>query len=163
MTIHMLLIGYVIFTRLAELFIARRNTRRLLAVGGYEVGSSHYPLIVLFHVAWIIAVIVLVPTQTPPAIHFLVLFIFTQVMRYWVINSLGTRWTTRIIVLPGSPLVTTGPYRWMHHPNYLVVVSEIALLPLVFGAWEIAMGFSIVNAMLLSYRIRIENNALATP
>jgi len=162
-TIHMLLIGYVILTRLAELFIARRNTRRLLAMGGHEVGGSHYPLIVLFHVAWIIALIVLVPVQTPPTIHFLVLFIFIQVMRYWVISSLGGRWTTRVIVLPGSPLVTTGPYRWLRHPNYLLVVSEIALLPLVFGAWELALGFSIVNAMLLSYRIRIENNALANP
>ena len=161
MTIHMLLIGYVVFTRLAELFIARRNTRRLLVTGGYEVGSSHYPLIVLFHVVWIIALIILVPTHTPPAFHFLALFLFTQALRYWVIISLSARWTTRIIVLPGSPLVSTGPYRWLRHPNYLVVVSEIALLPLIFGAWEIALGFSIVNALLLSYRIRIENNALA--
>lgn len=163
MTIHTLLIGYVVLTRLAELFIARRNTRRLLAMGGYEVGSGHYPLIVLLHVAWIIALIVLVPTQTPPAIHFLALFMVIQVTRYWVISSLGGRWTTRIIVVPGSSLVTKGPYRWLRHPNYLVVVSEIVLLPLVFGAWEIAVGFSVVNAMLLSYRIRIENAALANP
>jgi len=162
-TIHTLLIGYVVLTRLAELFIARRNTRRLLAMGGYEVGSGHYPLIVLLHVAWIIALIVLVPTQTPPAIHFLALFMVIQVTRYWVISSLGGRWTTRIIVVPGSSLVTKGPYRWLRHPNYLVVVSEIVLLPLVFGAWEIAVGFSVVNAMLLSYRIRIENAALANP
>lgn len=161
MTAHGLLVGYVILARFAELLVARRNTRRLLAMGGYEVGRSHYPLIVATHTAWILALALLVPAQTPPAAHFLIPFLLVQVIRYWVIFSLGARWTTRVIVVPGAALVTRGPYRWLRHPNYLVVFAEIALLPLVFGAWEIALGFSAVNAVILLYRIRIEEAALS--
>lgn len=161
MTAHGLLVGYVVYARIAELFVARRNTRRLLAVGGYEVGRSHYPLIVATHVAWIFALAILVPTETPAAAHFLIPFLLVQVIRYWVLYSLGARWTTRIIVVPGAALVTRGPYRWLRHPNYLVVFAEIALLPLVFGAWEIALGFSAINAVILFYRIRIEEAALS--
>lgn len=160
MTAHVLLVGYVILARLAELLVARRNTRRLLAGGGYEVGRSHYPLIVATHAAWILALAFLVPTQTPPAPHFLVPFVLVQVIRYWVIGSLGARWTTRIIVMPGAPLVKHGPYRWLRHPNYWVVAAEIALLPLVFGAWKIALGFSAVNAVILLHRVRIEEREL---
>ena len=159
-TAHGLLVGYVILARLAELLVARRNTRRLLARGGHEVGRRHYPLIVATHTAWIIALAFLVPTETPPAPHFLVPFVLVQVFRYWVIGSLGARWTTRIIVVPGAPLVKHGPYRWLRHPNYLVVAAEIALLPLVFGAWEIALGFSAVNAGILLHRVRIEEKEL---
>ena len=160
MTAHVLLVGYVILARLAELLVARRNTRRLLAGGGHEVGRSHYPLIVATHTAWILALAFLVPTEVPPAPHFLVPFMLVQVIRYWVIGSLGARWTTRIIVVPGSPLVKHGPYRWLRHPNYWVVAAEIALLPLVFGAWEIALGFSAVNAVILLHRVRIEEREL---
>ncbi len=160
MTAHVLLVGYVILARFAELLVARRNTRRLLARGGHEVGRRHYPLVVATHTAWILALAFLVPTETPPAPHFLVPFVLVQVIRYWVIGSLGARWTTRIIVVPGAPLVKHGPYRWLRHPNYLVVAAEIALLPLVFGAWEIALGFSAVNAGILLHRVRIEDKAL---
>ena len=160
MTAHALLLGYVVFARFAELLLARRNTRRLLAMGGYEVGRSHYPLIVVTHVAWILALALLVPTETPPTAHFLIPFILVQIIRYWVIHSLGARWTTRVIVVPGAALVTRGPYRWLRHPNYLVVFAEMAMLPLVFGVWEIALGFSSVNAVIPSYRIRIEEAAL---
>ncbi len=159
-TAHVLLVGYVILARLAELLVARRNTRRLLADGGHEVGRRHYPLIVATHAAWILALAFLVPTETPPAPYFLVPFMLVQVIRYWVIGSLGARWTTRIIVVPGAPLVKLGPYRWLRHPNYWVVAAEIALLPLVFGAWEIALGFSAVNAVLLHHRVRIEERGL---
>ncbi len=162
MTAHVLLLGYVVLARFTELLVARRNTRRLMAMGGYEVGRSHYPLIVATHVAWIFAIALLVPTQTPPAAHFLIPFLLLQVIRYWVIRSLGARWTTRVIVVPGAALVTHGPYRWLRHPNYLVVFAEIALLPLVFEAWGIALGFSAVNAVILLYRIRIEEAALST-
>ncbi len=160
MTAHVLLVGYVILARLAELLVARHNTRRLLAEGGHEVGRRHYPLIVATHIAWILALAFLVPTEAPPAPHFLVPFVLVQVIRYWVIVSLGARWTTRIIVVPGAALVKHGPYRWLRHPNYWVVAAEIALLPLVFGAWEIALGFSAVNAGILLHRVRIEEKAL---
>ena len=160
MTAHVLLVGYVILARLAELLVARRNTRRLLAGGGQEVGRRHYPLIVATHAAWILALAFLVPTETPLVLHFLVPFMLVQVIRYWVIGSLGARWTTRIIIVPGAPLVKHGPYRWLRHPNYWVVAAEIALLPLVFGAWEIALGFSAVNAVLLLHRVRIEEREL---
>lgn len=160
MTAHVLLVGYVILARFAELLVARRNTRRLLARGGHEVGRRHYPLVVATHTAWILALALLVPTETPPAPHFLVPFMLVQVFRYWVIGSLGARWTTRIIVVPGAALVKHGPYRWLRHPNYLVVAAEIALLPLVFGAWEIAFGFSAVNAVILLHRVRIEEREL---
>lgn len=161
MSAHLLLVGYVTFARIVELLIARRNTRRLLAMGGYEVGRNHYPVIVALHVAWIVALAVLVPTETPPVQHFLIAFGLVQVARFWVLGSLGDRWTTRIIVVPGVALVTHGPYRWLRHPNYLVVISEIALLPLAFEAWEIALGFSAVNAVIILYRIQIEEKALA--
>ena len=160
MSAHVLLVGYVVFARLAELLLARRNTRRLLAKGGYEVGRGHYPLIVATHAAWILAVAFLVPTDTSPKVYYLIPFIMLQVVRYWVILSLGDHWTTRVIVLPGAALVTHGPYRWLKHPNYLVVIGEIALLPLVFGAWKVALGFTVVNTAIIFYRIRIEETAL---
>ena len=160
MTAHTLLIGYVVVARLAELAVARRNTKRLMARGGFEVGRDHYPLIVATHTAWILALAFLVPSDSVVDNRFLVLFLVAQIVRYWVILSLGPRWTTRIIVVPGEPLVTRGPYRWLRHPNYLVVAAEIALLPLVFGAWEIAIGFSVVNAAILWKRIRVEERAL---
>jgi methyltransferase len=156
----MLLVGYVILARLAELLLARRNTRRLLASGGHEVGRNHYPLIVALHVSWILSVAFLVPTETPVARHFLALFLLSQALRYWVISTLGARWTTRIIVVPGAALVKHGPYRWLRHPNYWVVIAEIALLPLIFGGWQLALGFSAVNAALLWHRVRIEESAL---
>ena len=102
----------------------------------------------------------LVPTETPPEPAFLIPFLLLQVVRYWIIHSLGDRWTTRVIVMPGAALVTRGPYRWVRHPNYLVVSGEIAVLPLVFGAWEIALGFTVLNSAILLYRIRIEETAL---
>ena len=162
MTAHVVLLGYVVLARLVELSVSRRNTRRLLARGGYEVGQKHYPLIVAIHVGWVLALALLVPADTPPLPLFLIPFLLVQVIRYWVILSLGVRWTTRIIVVPGAALVTHGPYRWLRHPNYLVVAAEIALLPLVFGAWEISLGFSVANAAMLLYRIRVEDAALST-
>jgi len=156
----MLLAAYVVLARLAELVIAGRNTRRLLSAGGHEVGGRHYPLIVITHAGWIAALVFLVPTETPPSLPFLALFALVQALRYWVIGSLGKRWTTRIIVVPGETLVARGPYKWLRHPNYLVVAAEIALLPLVFGAWEIAVVFSVLNAAILFHRIRVEEEAL---
>ncbi len=147
--------------RLAEVALARRNERRLLARGGIEVGASHYPLLFVLHGSWLAALWLLVPPDAPVIWPLLVLFALLQAARLWVIASLGQYWTTRILTVPGAPLVRRGPYRWIKHPNYLVVAAEIAVLPLAFGAWEIALLFSALNALLLWRRIRVEEAALA--
>lgn len=144
--------------RLIELVIANRNTRALLAEGAYEVGRGHYPAIVFLHVAWLVTLWAfllagLVQFQPWAAIAYLVV----QGLRLWTLLSLGRYWTTRIIVVPGAPLVRKGPYRFIRHPNYAVVMLEIALLPLALGSWALALGFSIVNAVVLAWRIQVEN------
>jgi methyltransferase len=153
------LLAFVTLQRVAELPIARANTRRLLAQGGYEVGAGHYPLIVALHAAWLIALWWLAPGR-PIDIPFLLLFLLIEAGRVWVLRTLGPRWTTRIIIVPGEKLVATGPYRFVSHPNYLVVIGEIAVLPLVFGLWEVALIFSLLNAAVLTVRIKAENRAL---
>jgi methyltransferase len=149
--------------RLAELAIASRNTRVLLAEGAYEVGRGHYPAIVFLHGAWLAALWALVLLgyvgfHLWPAIAYLAV----QALRVWTLLSLGRYWTTRIIVVPHAPLLRKGPYRFIRHPNYLVVVLEIALLPLALGSWPIALGFSIVNAIALAWRIKVENETFST-
>ena len=156
-----LLVGLVALQRLAELFIAQRNTRRLLARGGVEVGAGHYPLIVLTHVAWLAAILVLVPSQAPVNWPLLALFVLLQTARVWVLVSLGQFWTTRVITAPGLPLVRRGPYRYLRHPNYVIVAAEIAVLPSIFSAWWIAFVFSVLIGILLMHRVRIENRVLA--
>jgi methyltransferase len=149
----------VAIERLAELAIARRNTERLLAAGAVEHGARHYPFVVAVHAAWLAALLVWVPGDAPVRWIFLSLFILLQFARVWVIATLGPYWTTRIIVPPGAPTVRRGPYRWLRHPNYVIVAAEIALLPLAFGAWDVALIFSLANALVLSYRIRSEEAA----
>ncbi len=151
----------VALQRLAEVGYARRNARRLLAAGGVEHGAGHYSLFVALHGAWLVALFVLVPAEAPADWGLLGLYGLLQLGRLWVIASLGGRWTTRVIVVPGAPLVTRGPYRFLRHPNYLVVALEIPVLPLAFGAWQIALGFGLANLALLAQRIRIEERALA--
>ncbi|HKP79141.1 MAG TPA: isoprenylcysteine carboxylmethyltransferase family protein [Phenylobacterium sp.] len=146
--------------RLGELVLAQRNTRELLSRGGVESGAAHYPLIVALHAAWLAGLWFLAwdrPIHSP----WLVAYIVLQALRAWTLWSLGRRWTTRIITVPGETLVRRGPYRFMRHPNYLVVVGEIAVLPLVFGLWGFALGFSVLNALMLAIRIRAESQALA--
>jgi methyltransferase len=155
------LVLLVLLQRLAEVAWARRNERRLLAEGGIEVGAAHYPLFFVLHGSWLAALWLLVPADAPVIWPPLVLFALLQAARIWVITSLGRYWTTRIITIPGAPLVRRGPYRWIKHPNYLVVAAEIAVLPLAFGAWPIALVFSALNALLLYHRIRVEGQALA--
>lgn len=154
------ILALVTLQRLGELLLAERNTRRLLARGAFEVGRSHYPFIVAVHFGWLIALWLLGPG---PPIHVLplVLYVALQAARVWVIATLGERWTTRIIVLPGAPLVRSGPYRWLNHPNYWIVVGEIAILPLVFDVPAVAVFFSILIAIVLWVRIREENKALS--
>lgn len=161
MSILWITLGLVALQRLVELAYAQRNTQRLLARGGVEIGRSHYPLFILLHGGWLVALAVLVPAAAPPSWPLLALFVLLQAGRIWVVATLGPYWTTRIITLPAAPLVRRGPYRFVRHPNYLVVTGEIAVLPLAFGAWQIALAFSVLNALLLAWRIRIENEALA--
>jgi methyltransferase len=152
-------LAFVTLQRLAELALSQRNTKRLLARGAYEVAPEHYPFMVTLHAAWLAALWLLGPGP-PIEIVPLVLFALLQLGRIWVIATLGERWTTRIIVLPGAPLVKSGPYRWFNHPNYLIVIGEFAVLPLVFGLPMVALLFSILNGVMLWVRIRAENSAL---
>ena len=156
MTLTILLLAAVTLERLGELWLARRNTAALLAKGAYEVAAGHYPLIIVLHTAWLAGLWV-IGWGTPVNLFWLAVFLALQVPRVWVIATLGRRWTTRIIVLPGAPLVTSGPYRFLAHPNYLVVVGEIAVLPLCLGLPWYALAFSIANAAVLWIRVRAED------
>ncbi len=155
-----LVVALVAVERLVELWYARRNTRALLEAGGVEVGSGHYPLIVALHAAWLLTILATVPPEAGAFVPLLVLFALLQVFRAWVLLSLGKYWTTRVITVPGVPLVRRGPYRFLRHPNYVVVAAEIAVLPLAFGAWAVAVVFSALNGALLAWRISVEDQAL---
>ena len=154
-----LILSLVTVQRLAELWLSNRNTRRLLGQGAVEIGRGHYSFVVAVHVAWLAALWWWAPGQ-PIIWPLVVLFALLQLARLWVIATLGPRWTTRIIVLPGAPLVKAGPYRFVDHPNYVIVALEIAVLPLAFGLVAWALFFSLLNAAVLSVRIRAENQAL---
>ncbi len=162
MSVFWAVLALVIVQRLAELVYARRNTRRLLAEGAVEVGAGHYPIIVAVHVGWLAALLLTVPADAPPQGVLLALFLVVQGLRLWVMMSLGRFWTTRVLTVPGAPLVRRGPYRWFRHPNYMVVIAEIALLPLAFGAPDIALVFSVLNGLILTHRVRVENAALSS-
>lgn len=151
----------VALQRLGELGVARRNEDRLRAAGAVESGAGHYPLIVLLHGTWLAAVFAAAPPGTPIAWPLLAVYALLQLGRIWVIATLGPYWTTRILALPGGRDVSGGPYRLCRHPNYLIVVAEIAVLPLAFGAWEVAAVFSLLNGGLLAWRIRVEERARA--
>jgi methyltransferase len=147
--------------RLIELGLARRNERALRAAGAVEHGAAHYPLIVALHAAWLAAMALVLRPDTPVAWPLIAVFALLQLARVWVLATLGRTWTTRIISLPGAPLVAHGPYRFLRHPNYAIVAGEIAVLPLAFGQWTIAVVFSALNAAVLWLRIRTEDAALA--
>ncbi|MDO3434006.1 isoprenylcysteine carboxylmethyltransferase family protein [Rhizobium sp. CBN3] len=153
------LLTFVTLQRLGELVLARRNTAALLARGGREVAPEHYPVIVALHAAWIMGLWLLAPGRPVQLFWFLV-FMGLQVLRLWVLTTLKDRWTTRIIILPGAPLVKSGPYRFSRHPNYTIVVCEIAALPLAFGLSVYAIVFSLFNAAILHVRVKAENAAL---
>jgi methyltransferase len=150
---------FVALQRLAELVYARRNEARLHARGAQEHAPGHYPAIVLLHAAWLVGLWVLAIGTAPDAI-WLAIFAVLQALRIWVLLTLGERWTTRIIVLPGEPLVAKGPYRIFPHPNYMVVIGEIFVLPMAFGLFTYAAVFSLLNGLILFIRIRAENKAL---
>ncbi len=152
-------LAFVTAERVAELPLARRNTARLLARGAKEYAPSHFPLIVSLHIAWL-AGLWLLGWDRPIQWGWLAAFAVLQVLRVWILATLGERWTTRIIVLPGASLVKTGPYRFLSHPNYAVVIGEIAVLPMALGLPLYALVFSILNGIVLWIRISAENSAL---
>ena len=157
-------VGLVAGQRLLELRLSRRHERLLRARGAVERGRGHYPLMVALHVLWLLSTLVEGILRGPDLPAYwavpLALFLLAQLLRYWVIFSLREYWNTRVLVVPGTTLVRRGPYRYLRHPNYVVVAVEIATLPLIFGAWVTALVFSILNAALLFVRIRTENRAL---
>jgi methyltransferase len=161
MSVLAAVLALVAVQRGAELCIAFRNTRRLRALGAYEVDPGGYRWIVLLHAGWLAAMAAAIPAATPPSWALLAVYGVLQLARVWVIASLGRRWTTRVMVLPGAALVRKGPYRLLRHPNYAVVAGEIAVLPLAFGAAAVAILFSLGNLVVILRRIRIEDAVLA--
>ena len=161
MNLFHLVLAFLVIQRLAELVLARHNTARLLAAGGREHAAGHYPLFVLLHGSWLVALVVSTPADAVINPCLFVAFVALQLGRVWVIASLGRYWTTRIITEPGAPLVKRGPFRFVRHPNYLVVVGEIAVVPLMIGLWQFAIVFSLLNLALLAWRIRVEERTLS--
>jgi methyltransferase len=153
------LILFVAAQRAFELLLARRNTARLLAQGAVEIAPGHYPLIVALHAAWLVALWWFGASQ-PVSAPWFVIYVALQVLRVWILASLGERWTTRIIKMPGAALVQRGPYRFVRHPNYMLVAAEIAVLPMTLHLPWVAVIFSVLNAMVLAIRIRAEEQAL---
>jgi len=167
MTPYTLLIVLVALERVAELLVSQRNLRWSRDRGGLEFGRGHYPVMVVMHVGLLVGALVEVTVagrQVIPAlaVTMLALVLAAQALRWWCIATLGPRWNTRVIIIPGMVPVTTGPYRWLRHPNYLAVVVEGVALPLFHAAWVTALVFTVANAALLATRIRVEDAALAS-
>lgn len=160
MTFHIAFLAFLCLQRAGELVLARRNSARLMALGAREVGGEHYSLIVALHVAWLVGLALLIWDQ-PVNLWFAALYGVLQLFRIWILASLGERWTTRILVLPGEPLVRRGPYRFLRHPNYVLVACELACAPAIFGLWVFAAVFTVLNGAVLALRISVENRALA--
>jgi methyltransferase len=155
------ILAVVVLQRLLELAWSARNTRRLRRAGAVEFDAAGYRWFILLHAGWLASLAALVPAQRLPCWPLVALYALLQPFRLWVILSLGRYWTTRVLSLPGVRLVRSGPYRWLRHPNYLIVSAEIALLPLAFGAVIVAAAYSAVNLVLVARRIAIEERALA--
>lgn len=158
-TTTLLFLGFIVVQRLSELVIARINTARLLARGAYEVGAAHYPAMVALHSLWIGGLIVF-GYDASISYPWLAVFALLQGFRLWILSTLGQRWTTRIIVLP-EPLVARGPFKYLKHPNYALVVAEIVVAPMVLALVWMAVLFSVLNAVILAVRINAEETALA--
>jgi methyltransferase len=157
-------IFFLIFQRLIELVLAKRNTARLLAAGAREFGREHYPIIVGLHIVFFASLVAEYSLTSAASIQpfFLIVLLLSQIGRVWVLTSLKGRWTTRVLVVPGEKLVSSGPYKHFRHPNYVIVAVEIAVIPLAFNLLWTALVFSILNAIvLLTLRIPVEETALA--
>lgn len=162
---YALLVCLVIGERLVELSVSTRHARWMLSHGGVEHGRGHYPAMVMLHTALLAGcllepVLLARPFVPALAVSMLLVTIAAQALRWWCIRSLGVRWSTRVIVLPGAPRVVRGPYRVLPHPNYVAVVAEGIALPLVHSAYLTAIAFTVLNAALLAVRIRTEDRAL---
>lgn len=161
----LMLMAALVAERIVELVITRRHLRSLLARGGKVVAEDHYGRMVVMHTTFLIACPLEVWFSGRAFLPWLgypmlVLLVLTMALRYWAIATLGDRWTTRVVVVPGEPRIVGGPYRFLSHPNYLAVVLEVAALPLVHTAWWSALFFSLANAAVLRERIRVEDEAL---
>jgi methyltransferase len=154
-------LSLVVLQRLLELAFAGRNTARLRRQGAVEADAEGYPLFILLHAGWLLSLAIFVPAAAAPNWFLLGCYALLQLGRIWVIRSLGGYWTTRLVNLPDAPLVRTGPFRYFRHPNYLLVIADVAVLPLAFGAAAIAAIFSTLNLLLIARRIRIEDRILA--
>lgn len=159
------LVAVVGVERLAELVVSKRNAAWSFARGGVESGLGHFPFMVVLHTALLVGALVEVWVRRPDvpgplAWSMLALVVASQALRWWCIRTLGPRWNTRVIIVPGLAPVRSGPYRWLGHPNYAAVVVEGVALPLVGGAWITAVVFTALNAGLLAVRLRVENDAL---
>jgi methyltransferase len=162
---YYLLILAVAAERVVELVVSKRNAKLAFANGGKEFGRKHYPVMVVIHTALLLGCVIEVWALHRPFLPWLgwpmlAIAVAAQVLRWWCIATLGERWNTLVIVVPDAPLVRRGPYRWLHHPNYVAVVAEGIALPLVHSAWLTAICFTLANAWLLTVRIRVENQAL---
>jgi methyltransferase len=167
LTFFTVVVALVALERLAELVVSKRNAAWSFARGGVETGQSHYPVMVVLHSGLLVAMLVeayVVRPDVPLALaaSMLVLVVASQALRWWCIATLGPRWNTRVIIVPGLPPVTGGPYRFFSHPNYVAVVVEGAALPLLHLSWVTALVFTVANAALLTVRLRVEDAALAT-
>ncbi len=167
LTAFVVLVALVALERFAELVVSKRNAAWSLARGGVETGRGHYPAMVVLHTGLLVAMLVEAVVRRPDvpgllAWSMLALVVAAQALRWWCITTLGRRWNTRVIVVPGLAPVRSGPYRLLGHPNYVAVVVEGAALPLVHGSWITAVGFTVLNAWLLTVRLRAENAALAS-
>jgi methyltransferase len=160
MTGSVLLLSFLTLQRGLELVVATKNTRALLARGAYEVGGSHYPVMVALHATWL-ATLWIFGRHQPLAYGFVALFVVLQLGRVWVLATLGRRWTTRIVMVPGEAPIVSGPFRLVRHPNYLVVALEIPCVPLALGLVWHAIAFGFANLAMLWWRIRTENRAYA--
>ncbi len=167
LTVFLVVVGLVALERVAELVVSTRNAAWSLHRGGVETGQGHYPVMVLLHSGFLVAMVAEALVRRPEvpgglALTMIVLVLASQALRWWCIATLGPRWNTRVIVVPGLSAVRSGPYRWLSHPNYVAVVVEGLALPLVHASWITAVGFTLANAVLLSVRLRAENTALAS-
>ena len=160
MSVLYLVVGLVAVERIALLMYGVRNTRRLMAEGGVEFGRQHYPLLIALQTAWLFTLAADLPAGRPVNLPMLGLFVFLQLIRLWAVCSLGAYWTMRVITLPDRPLVRRGPYRLVRHPEYIVMVLETTLLPLMFGAASYAAVFTVLTVAVLAWRVLVENRAL---
>ena len=162
--LFLIITALIIVQRLVEVLIAKRNEKRMLAQGAYEIGASHYPYMLAMHISFFVCLIVEVVIwgqgYSPLFPLLLAIFLVVQCLRVWCLTALGPFWNTKIIILPGANVVKKGPYVWMRHPNYAIVCTEILLLPLMFQAYFTAVIFTLLNIAMLRVRIPVEENAL---